>query len=141
MSMRDVLEERIRLWLDDEEGSVEYAEKVEGRWAVRMRQETRDVTTIWFTIGQRSLEFEAYVLPEPRAPAEVHRQALARNARAWRCFFALDAESAIVLRGRLAADLVTVDELDRVLGEVYETIELSFRSMVSAGFPGREKSN
>lgn len=139
--MRGVLEERIRLWLEDEEGSVEYAEEVEGRWAVRMRQETRDATTIWFTIGERSLEFEAYVLPEPVAPAEVHRQALLRNARAWRCFFAVDAENAIVLRGRLAADLVTIEELDRVLGEVYETIDLAFRPMVRAGFPGREKTS
>ena len=138
--MRATLEERIRLWLEDEEGAVEYAEEVEGRWAVRMRQETRDATTVWFTVGERSLEFEAYVLPEPRAPGEVHRLALARNARAWRCFFATDAENAIVLRGRLAAARVSLDELDRVLGEVYETIELSFRPMVRAGFPGREKT-
>lgn len=138
--MREVLEERIRLWVEDEESSVEYAEDVEGRWAVRMRQETRDATTVWFTVGERSLEFEAYVLPEPQEPAEVHRQAMVRNARAWRCFFAVDAENAIVLRGRLAGDRVTLDELDRVLGEVYETIELAFRPMVRAGFPGREKS-
>lgn len=138
--MRDLLEERIRLWLEDEEGSVEYAEEVEGRWAVRMRQQARDSTTVWFDVGERSLEFEAYVLPEPQAPAEVHRQAMVRNARSWRCFFALDRENAIVLRGRLAADRVTLDELDRVLGEVYETIELAFRPMVRAGFPGREKT-
>lgn len=136
--MREVLEERIHLWLEDEDGSVEYAEEVEGRWAVRMRQETRDATTIWFTVGERSLEFEAYVLPEPRAPGEVHRLALKRNARAWRCFFALDAENAVVLRGRLSADRVTIQELDRVLGEVYETIELAFRPMARAGFPTRE---
>ena len=138
--MREVLEERIRLWLEDEEGSVEYAEEVEGRWAVRMRQETRDATTVWFEVGERSLEFEAYVLPEPRAPVEVHRQALKRNARGWRCFFALDEENAVVLRGRLAVGSVTVEELDKVLGEIYETIELSFRPMVRAGFPTREKS-
>lgn len=138
--MREVLEERIRLWLDDEESSVEYAEEVEGRWAVRMRQETRDATTVWFDVGERSLLFEAYVLPAPPAFAEVHRQALMRNARAWRCFFAIDSEKAIVLRGRLAADLVSIEELDRVLGEIYETIELAFRPMVRAGFPSREKS-
>lgn len=139
--MRGVLEERIRLWLEDPEGSVEYAEQVEGRWAVRMRQETRDATTVWFDVGERSLTFEAYVLPEPVAPEEVHRQAMVRNARAWRCFFAVDSENAIVLRGRLAADRVTLDELDRVLGEVYDTIELAFRPMVRAGFPGREKTS
>lgn len=137
--MRRVLEERIRLWVEDPESSVDYAEEVEGRWAVRMRQEVRDATTVWFDIGERSLSFEAYVLPEPLAQAEVHRQALVRNARAWRCFFAIDREGAIVLRGRLASDRVTLDELDRVLGEVFEAIEIAFRPMVRAGFPSREK--
>lgn len=137
--MRKVLVERIGLWLVDQESSVEYAEEVEGRWAVRMRQETRDATTVWFDVGERSLSFEAYVMPAPAAPEEVHRQALVRNARAWRCFFAVDGEGAIVLRGRLPAERVTLDELDRVLGEVFETIEIAFRPMIRAGFPGREK--
>jgi Putative bacterial sensory transduction regulator len=138
--VREILEERIRLWIQDSESSVEYAEELEGRWAVRMRQETRDATTVWFDVGERSIWFEAYVLPAPPSPEEVHRQALARNARAWRCFFAVDGEGAIVLRGRLAAAHVTIDELDRVLGELFETIELAFRPMVRAGFPGRENS-
>jgi hypothetical protein len=138
--MREILEERIRLWLDDPVSSVEYCEEVEGRWAVRMGQQTRDATTVWFDVGERSLQFEAYVLPTPTSPGEVHRQALVRNARAWRAFFAVDREGAIVLRGRLPAEQVTLDELDRALGEVYETIELAFRPMVRAGFPGREKS-
>jgi hypothetical protein len=138
--VRTILEQRIRLWLGDPESSVEYAEELEGRWAVRMRQETRDATTVWFDIEERSLRFEAYVLPAPAVAAEVHRQALIRNARAWRCLFAVDGEGAIVLRGRLAAAAVTLDELDRVLGEIYETIEISFRPMVRAGFPGRENS-
>lgn len=138
--MREILEQRIELWVDDPASSVEYAEEVEGRWAVRMRQDVRDATTVWFDVGQRSLQFEAYVMPAPPTPGEVHRQALVRNARAWRCFFAVDSEGAIVLRGRLAADRVTLDELDRVLGEVFESIELAFRPMIRAGFPSREKS-
>jgi len=139
--VREVLEERIRLWLDDTESSVEYAEEVEGRWAVRMRQEARDATTVWWDVGERSLSFEAYVLPPPPSPGEVHRQALLRNARAWRCFFALDSEGAIVLRGRLARDRVSLEELDRVLGEVFEMIEVAFRPMIRAGFSAREKSS
>jgi len=138
--LRQILEERIRLWVEDRDSAVEYAEEVEGRWAVRMRQQTRDATTVWFDVGERSLRFEAYVMPAPTAPAEVHRQALVRNARAWRCFFAVDEEGAIVVRGRLPADRVSLDELDSVLGEVFETIELAFRPMVRAAYPGREKS-
>jgi hypothetical protein len=138
--LRSVLEERIRLWLDDAESSVEYAEEVEGRWAVRMRQQTRDATTVWFEVGERSTWFEAHIIPQPAVAAEAHRQALVRNGAGWRCFFALDDEGAIVLRGRVAAAHVTLDELDLVLGEIYDTIEVAFRPMARAGFPGREKS-
>lgn len=139
--MRDTLEERIELWLADPDSSVEYAEEVEGEWAVRMRQEARDATTVWFTVGERSLRFEAYVLPEPPAPAEVHRQALVRNMGSWRCFYAVDGEGALVIRGRVAADRVTLAELDRALGEIYEMVEVGFRAMVAAGWREREKSD
>ena len=79
-------------------------------------------------------------MPEPRETAEVHRQALVRNNRTWRMFFAVDQEGAVVLRGRLSEDRVTLDELDLVLGEVFEMVEIAFRPMIRAGFPSRENS-
>ncbi|MGB7861550.1 MAG: YbjN domain-containing protein [Acidimicrobiia bacterium] len=138
--MSKILEQRIRLWLDDPDSSVEYAEELEGRWAVRMLQDARDATTVWFEPGERSLRFEAYVVPAPSEPAEVHRQALVRNNKTWRVFFAVDSEGAIVLRGRLANDRVTLIELDLVLGEIFDLVEVAFRPMIRSGFPGREKS-
>ncbi len=138
--MRELLEERIRLWVEDDESAVEYAEEVEGRWAVRMRQEVRDATTVWFDVGERSLWFEAYVLPSPPLTGQVHRQALIRNRSSWRAFFALDKEEAIVIRGRISSPQVSLEELDLALGEVYEMVELAFRPMLQTGFPGREKS-
>lgn len=131
--------ERIRLWLEDPDSTVEYSEELEGRIAVRMRQQARDATTVWFDIGERSLSFEAYLMPATPLPGEVYRQALVRNMRSWRVFFAVDDEGAIVLRGRLPAESVTTEELDFVLGEIYETVELAFRPMIRAGL-GREKS-
>jgi hypothetical protein len=138
--MREILEERIRLWLEDPESNVEYAEELDGRWAIRVTQEARDATTIWFDVGERSLQFEAYFMPAPAMPEEVHRQALVRNSRSWRVFFAVDSEGAIVLRGRLASTQVSLDELDLVLGELYEIVELAFRPMIRAAFPKRETS-
>lgn len=135
-----MLDERIRLWIEDPTSSVEYSEELEGRVAVRMRQQARDATTVWFDVGQRSLKFEAYFMPAPLSPEEVHRQALVRNMTSWRVFFAVDEEGALVLRGRLSADRVTLSELDYVLGEIYESVEIAFRPMIRAGFPGREKS-
>jgi Putative bacterial sensory transduction regulator len=138
--MRDVLETCIERWVEDPDSSVEYAEEVEGRWAVRMRQETRDATTVWFSVGERSLEYEAYVLPTSDGPARLVTQALARNARSWRAFFALDREGGLVLRGRLPASSVTPLELDLVLGEIYETIEVSFRPLLRSMIQSRENS-
>lgn len=138
--MREVLEERIRLWLGDPGSAVEYFEELEGRIAVRMRQQARDATTVWFEIGQRSLRFEAYFMPAPPATKEVHRQALVRNMASWRVFFAVDDEGALVLRGRLSENRVTLEELDFVLGEIYEFVEVAFRPMIRAGFGSREKT-
>jgi hypothetical protein len=126
----DILTTRITAWLDDPESDVEYAEEVEGRWAVRMRQLTRDATTVWFHAQERSLTYEAYVLPVPDGRTAVYQQALSRNGRAWRVFFALDGEGGLVLRGRLPAARVTHDELDFVLGEIYEMVEVSFRPLL-----------
>jgi hypothetical protein len=146
-----VLEATFRRWLEDPESDVVHVEQVNEsgmepstqRWAVRMRQTVRDATTVWWEIGQRSLRCEAYVLPAPeRDPSEVHRQCLVRNATAWRVHFVVDREGAVVLRGRLPLERVTTEELDLVLGEIYETIEVSFRPMLAAWLAGgeREKS-
>lgn len=138
--MRQVLVDRIDSWLADPESSVEYAEEVDGRWAVRMRQETRDATTVWFTVRERSLELEAYLLPAGEGTVELFRQALARNIRGWRVFFALDQDQGLVLRGRLATASVTDLELDLALGEIYEMVEVSFRPLLRALLQDREKS-
>lgn len=128
--MIEVLTARINAWLDDPESDVEYSEELEGRWAVRMKQRTRDATTVWFHPRERSLEYEAYVLPVPDGAAAIYQFALAKNQRAWRVFFAIDGEGGLVLRGRLAAARVTHEELDLVLGEIYESVEVSFRPLI-----------
>lgn len=136
--MRDVLERRIAAWIEDEGSSVGYAEEVEGRWAVRVGQETRDATTVWFTVGERSLEYEAYVLPAGEGTVDLFRQALQRNMRGWRSFFALDGEGALLLRGRLPEAQVTDQELDFALGEIYEAIEVGFRPLLRSLQADRE---
>lgn len=138
--MREVLEHQIAVWLDDPESSVEYAEEVDGRWAVRMGQGARDATTVWFSVGQRSLEYEAYVLPAGEGNVDLFRQALQRNSRGWRCFFALDGEGGLVLRGRLAEPQVSATELELVLGEIYDNIEVGFRPLLRDLLSSREIS-
>jgi hypothetical protein len=128
-------------WVDDPGSDVVWAGAHEGRWGIRLAQQARDFTTIWFDIGERTLGIEAYVLPAPPLDREqVYRHCLVRNATVWRVHFALDRDGAVYLRGRLPLDAVSEEALDETVGAVYEVIELSFRALVRLGFESREKS-
>lgn len=139
--MSEVLEQAIDRWLNDPEGDVVYAERVEGRWAVRMRQTVRDATTVWWEPGGYTISAEAYVLPAPPRPApEAYRLALLRNHGMWRAGFALDREGAFVIRGRVSAD-ASFDDLDSLLGEIYLLVESTFRPLLGRAFGRREKTH
>ena len=125
-----LLSQVVDSWVADPDSDVIYAEQVEGRLAVRMRQEVREATTVWFWVGDRSLIAEAYVIPAPAEAEGAYRQALVRNGRSFRVNFALDHEGALVLRARIPLDRVNDTELSYLLAEIYETIEMSFRSLV-----------
>jgi hypothetical protein len=136
----EILESTIRAWIDDPESSVEYSELVDHRWAVRMRQETRDATTVWWEVGQRTLRAEAYLLPAPEERAEdAFRLCLVRNAGTFRVRYALDAEGGIVLRARIPIEDVSAAVLDELLAEIYEQVEITFRPLLRLAFPPREK--
>ena len=73
-----------RAWVEDPDSAVVWSGEYEGRLGIRMSQQSRDYTTVWFDVGERTVGLEAYLLPAPpRNAAEVHRQALIRNWRSW----------------------------------------------------------
>lgn len=131
----ELLESAIRFWLEDTDGDVIYAELVDGRWAVRMRQTVRGATTVWWTVGDYTISAEAYVLPAPpRDPTAAYRLALIRNHPAWRAHFAVDGEGSLVIRGRLDRERARFEDLDSLLGEIYQMVESSFRPLVRLAF-------
>ena len=132
---RTILLRSIDDWVNDPASDVVYAEELEGRIAVRLRQTVREATTVWFTIGQRSLVAEAYVVPALAGAERAHRLALIRNYKSFRVNFALDSEEAIVLRARIPIERVTGEELSYVLAEIYQTIETSFRPLLRENTP------
>ena len=123
-------------WVEDPGSDVVATELVEGRWAVRMAQQTRDFTTVWVEPGDRTVGFEAYVLPlPPRRLEEVYRLLLVRNHRAWRVHFAIDhRDGGIYLRGRIEAERADEEVLQYVFAEIYELVDLTFRPLVRTGF-------
>lgn len=134
-SAAEILHGAIDRWIADEESSVEYAEQVDDRIAVRMRQETRDASTVWWSPGQRSLTAELYVIPEPHANQEsAYRLVLDRNRSTFRVHYALAKDGGIVLRSRLPNEDVSFELLDSVLGELYDQVESTFRPLVRMAF-------
>jgi len=110
----------------------------EPRWYVRMVGEEKDFTTVWLTLGQRTLRYETYVMP---APAE-HREAvmemlLRRNDQLVGAHFSIGAEDAVYLRGEMPDTAVSEAELDRVLGTLYAAVEANFRPLLRLAFTSR----
>jgi hypothetical protein len=139
-----VLERRIDEWIGELDAqydhivAVDRAEDDVIRWYVRMRGEEKDFTTVWLTLGQRTLRHETYVMP---APEENERalleNLLRRNDRLVGVHFSIGAEDAVYLRGELPTSAVDKDQVDRILGTVYATVEQTFKPLLRIGFASR----
>jgi len=121
---------------------VEDHESERERWFVRVHGEAKDVYSVWFELGQRTLRFETYVLPAPEDNhAAFYEQLLIRNDSLRDLAFCIGPEHAIYLKGRIDLRHVDSETLDRALGSVYEAIERSFQTAVRLGFARRLKSS
>jgi hypothetical protein len=110
----------------------------ERRWFVRLRGEEKDITAVWFTLGQRTLQYETYVMPAPEeGHAELFEYLLRRNERLNGLAFCIGDEDAIYLRGQLAVGVVDRADLDRILGSLYVTVERFFRPAMRIGYASR----
>ncbi len=110
----------------------------EPRWYVRMRGEEKDFTTVWLTLGQRTLRYETYVMPAPEENvAELHENLLRRNDRLIGAHFSIGAEDAVYLRGEAANSSLSEGELDRIVGSLYAYVEQCFQPLLRIGFASR----
>ncbi len=137
----ELLDRQITSWLmtmmerNDTIVAVDRGEIGEYRWYVRMHGEEKEFTTIWFTLGQRTLQFETYVMPAPEENAEqLYEHVLRRNESLVGVHFSIGIEDAIFLRGELPLRMVDEDELDRVVGTLYATVERIFPIIIRIGF-------
>ena len=141
----DGLAKRIEEWLERQrtENPVVAAverdtESGERRWFVRVHGEEKDVFSIWFHLGQRTLHYETYVMPAPEENhAAFYEHLLRRNLKLYGAAFAIGAEDAVFLTGQLANESIDDDELDRVLGSLYMWVEQFFRPALHIGYASR----
>ena len=139
-----VLERQIDEWLGELDANHDHIVAVDRspdddvRWFVRMRGDDKDFTTVWLTLGQRTLRYETYVMPAPEENhAQLYEHVLRRNDRLVGARFSIGVEDAIFLRGEVPVDRVDRNELDRFLGTLYAQVEQCFTGMIRIGFASR----
>ena len=140
----DSLEGAITGWLlemkqrNDTIVAVDRGEIGERRWYVRMRGEEKEFTTVWLTLGQRTLKYETYVMPAPEENAEqLYEHLLRRNETLVGAHFSIGIEDAMFLRGEMPLRMVDEEELDRIVGTLYATVERIFPIIIRIGFASR----
>ena len=108
------------------------------RWYVRMSGQEKEFTTVWLTLGQRTLRFETYVMPAPEENAQVlYESLLRRNEKLVGAHFSIGQEDAVFLRGEIPLAALNEQELDRAIGTLYSTVEQSFGALIRIGFASR----
>ena len=110
------------------------------RWYVRFTCEGRDATTIYFDLHERTLRYEVYFLPLPEPPLrreEIYDYVLRRNHTMYGARFSIGPDGDLYLVGRVALEHLTVDELDRIIGVLYELTERWFQPVVQLAYGRR----
>jgi len=107
------------------------------RWYVRFGCDGRDAATIYFDLHQRTLRYELYFLPSPESEsrrAELHEFLLRRNHDLYGARFSLGPDNDVYLTGRVALEHLTEQELDRIIGVLFELTERWFQAAVTIAY-------
>ena len=119
--------------------TVEYDASIP-RWYVRFGAEARDAATIYFDLHQRTLRYELYFMPDPPANhEELYRLLLRSSHDMYGAHFSIGPDGDIYLVGRTLLEHLDVDELDRIIGVLYEAVERRFQPAIRLGFGARRK--
>ena len=140
----DAVERVIESWLAAAAGAtpaiaaVERGPEGSRRWYVRIWGEEKDVWTIWFTLGQRTLHYETYLVPAPEENhAQFYEHLLRRNRRLTGLKLEIGPEDAVFLSGSTPVARVTTGALDGILGSMYAATELIFRPAMRIGYASK----
>ena len=104
------------------------------RWYVRFGCDGRDAATIYFDLHQRTLRYELYFLPAPNDPSRepaLHAWLLRCNHDMYGARFSVGRDGDVYLTGRVALEHLTEQELDRIIGVLFEATERWFQPAVA----------
>ncbi len=111
-------------------------------WYVRLLGDEKEFTTLWLQLRQRTLHAETYFMPAPEENrAELYAHLLKRNSKLRGGSFVIGPEDAVYIYCEIDNTLVSLDqldnELDRVVGSIYQWVEQFFKPALRIGFASR----
>ena len=117
------------------ERELKYTSPGLGRYFVTLPGTKKLQTNTWLRVNPHALVVEAFVCRRPdEAHEDVYRFMLRRNAKLYGVAYTVDQLGDIYLVGRVSPAAVTPDELDRLLGQVLETADGDFNTLLEIGF-------
>ena len=117
------------------ERELEFTTRGSDAFIITLPGETKLSTTCMLTVGNHGVRVEAFVCRHADENlVGVYEFLLRRNRRLFGVHYTLDNAGDIYLVGRIAAENVTTDELDRVLGQVLEAADGDFNTLLELGF-------
>ncbi len=124
----------VRDWLEQSGLEWELGARA-GEFVVQLPGEAKLRTTVSLLAGDAGLSASAFVVRRPDENHEAfYRRLLRRNVKLPGVAFALDEAGDVYLVGRLPAEAVTLDGVDRLLGAILATSDGTFNELLALGF-------
>jgi len=117
------------------DAELEWESPAPGNYVVQLPGTRKLRTTVSLLVGRHSLSVNTFVIHHPaQTDTGVHRWLLERNLKLYGVSYAVDQLGDIYVAGKLPLSAVTVDEIDRLLGQVLEAADGSFNTLLELGF-------
>ncbi len=130
-----VLVDYLKARLADSEDVVAFESDGPYRHMVRISGRSKDFLTIWFEVGDRTLSYECYFMPDPEENhEELYRYLLMKNFEIYGCHFSLASDHDVFLTGQIPLEAVTEEEVDRIVGSIYYCCDAYFKPALRIGF-------
>ena len=126
--------ETVRRWLEDSGLEWELGARP-GEFVVQLPGEAKLRTTVSLLAGEQGLSASAFVVRRPDENHEAfYQRLLRRNVKLPGIAFALDDAGDVYLVGRLPAEGVTQENVDRLMGGILATSDGTFNELLTLGF-------
>ena len=118
-----------------DELGLSYERVEEGAFLVKLEGQHKLATMTWLVVGDHTLLVEAFFMRKPEEnEGGTYKFLLQRNGRAYGVHFSCDVIGDIYLVGHVSLELVTAEEVDRLLGCVLSYADDNFDAAIQLGF-------